>query len=84
MKYYIVGCLIALSITVQGQSKYDVALIPKELLSYASTVVRNSEVRTEVKSFDNTSYYVKKAITVLNAGGDDDAEIVLWYTRAGL
>ena len=64
-----------------AQVNYDVSLIPKELLPYASAVVRNQEVNIEVKSDDYSLYYIKTAITVLNKNGDDLARIVLWYNK---
>ncbi|RZA00683.1 MAG: DUF3857 domain-containing protein [Sphingobacteriaceae bacterium] len=81
MKYWIAACFITISITLQAQSKYDVSIIPKELLPYASTVVRNSETKINVKNAGNTVYYIKQAITVLNANGDDEAEIELLYDK---
>ena len=58
--------LLFLATSGYAQQNYAVSLIPKELLPYASAVVRNEEVSTEVKDLDNTIYHVKTAITVLN------------------
>ena len=60
---------------------YDASTVPKELLPYASAVVRNAQEAVEVKDMDNTIYYVKKIITVLNKNGDDDASLVLDYDK---
>jgi hypothetical protein len=57
-------CLFA--ITGRAQQNYDASLIPKELMSYASAVVRYSDEGIEVKDLDNTIYHIKEAITVLN------------------
>ncbi|TSD67103.1 DUF3857 domain-containing protein [Inquilinus sp. KBS0705] len=65
-----------------AQQNYDVSLIPKELLPYASAVVRNNEVDIIVNDDDNTIYHVKTAITVLNKNGDDIARIVLWHDKS--
>lgn len=65
-----------------AQQNYDVSLISKPLLPYASAVVRNEEINIEVKDDDNTVYHVKRAITVLNKNGDDIARIVLWYNKS--
>jgi hypothetical protein len=81
MKYYLFVCFAALGISVKAQQKYDAALIPKEILPYASAVMRSSEVNYEVKSFDYSTYRVKKAITVLNSSGDEAAHIVIWYDK---
>lgn len=62
-------------------ANYDASLIPKELMPYASAVIRNEEVNIEVKDLDNTVYHTKKAITVLNKNGDDIARIVIWYNK---
>lgn len=67
---------------VKAQDNYDVSLIPKELMPYASSIVRNEEVTIEVKDFDNTYYHVKKAITVLNKNGDDEADIAIWHDKS--
>ncbi|UOE46859.1 DUF3857 domain-containing protein [Mucilaginibacter sp. SMC90] len=67
---------------VKAQENYDVSLIPKELLPYASSVVRNEEVTVEVKDFDNTLCHVKKAITVFNKNGDDDVDIAIWHDKS--
>jgi hypothetical protein len=72
----LLSCL-ALGVTVHAQENYDASLIPKELLPYASAVIRNEEVNIEVKDLDNTYYHIKKAITVLNKNGARAAHIVL-------
>ncbi|WP_255496291.1 DUF3857 domain-containing protein [Mucilaginibacter sp. FT3.2] len=69
--------LLVSGIGAKAQENYATSLIPKELLSYASAVVRNEEVNIEVKDLDNTFYHVKKAITVLNKNGVREASIVL-------
>ena len=59
-----------------AQNNYDASLIPKDLLPYASAVVRNEEITIEVKDLDNAIYHVKRAITVLNKNGDDVAQLL--------
>ncbi|WEA01107.1 DUF3857 domain-containing protein [Mucilaginibacter sp. SJ] len=66
---------------VKAQENYDVSLISKDLLPYASSVVRNEEITTEVKDLDNTWLHVKMAVTVLNKNGDDDGEISIWHSK---
>ncbi|OOQ59580.1 DUF3857 domain-containing protein [Mucilaginibacter pedocola] len=80
--FYIAVLMLALTTGANAQQNYDVSLIPKDLLPYASAVVRNEEVNIEVKDDDNTVYHVKRAITVLNKNGDDLARIVLWYNKS--
>jgi hypothetical protein len=79
--FIIFCCFIATSTLANAQQNYDASLIPKELLSYASSVVRNEEVTIEVKSLDNTVYHVIKAITILNKNGDEDARIVIYHDK---
>jgi len=73
--------LLFFSLFAAAQPNYDVSLIPKELMPYASAVIRDNEVRVEVKDLDNTLYHIKTAITVLNANGDDIAHIGIWYDK---
>jgi transglutaminase-like putative cysteine protease len=65
-----------------AQENYDVSLISKDLLPYASAVVRNKEVNVEVKSLDNTYYHIKTAITILNKNADDIAHIGVWFDKS--
>src|SRR5471030_3098755 len=73
--------LLVLSTMLKAQNNYDASLIAKDLLPYASAVVRNEEVTIEVKDLNNTTYLVKKAITVLNKNGDDIAHMVIWHDK---
>jgi hypothetical protein len=75
-------CLFA--ITGRAQQNYDASLIPKELMSYASAVVRYSDEGIEVKDLDNTIYHIKEAITVLNKNGDKHAEIGVWHNKSNV
>ncbi|MFC0515967.1 DUF3857 domain-containing protein [Mucilaginibacter angelicae] len=74
--------ILSAAACVQAQENYDVSLISKDLLPYASAVVRNEEITTEVKDFDNTWLNVKRTITVLNKNGDDDVEISIWHDKS--
>jgi hypothetical protein len=64
-----------------AQQNYDSSLIPKELLPYASSVIRHEETTIEIKDIDNVIYHVQKAITILNKNGADDADIAIWYNK---
>lgn len=64
-----------------AQANYEASLIPKDLLPYASAVIRNEESSVEVKDLDNVIYHVKRAITVLNKNGDDIAHMVIFYNK---
>lgn len=82
MKALFITLFIFSAVTcVKAQENYDVSLISKDLLPYASSVVRNEEITTEVKDLDNTWLHVKMAITVLNKNGDDDGEISIWHSK---
>src|SRR6187551_1422669 len=85
MRAFLTVCfLLLLNMLANAQTNYDVSLIPKDLLPYASAVIRNKDVTIEVKDMDNTIYHIKTAITVLNKNGDDLAEIVLWYNKSNV
>ena len=77
----LIGCLFLLRTTAIAQTNYDASLIPRDLLPYASAVVRNEEITTEVKDLDNVTYHVKRAITVLNKNGDDIAHMAVYYNK---
>jgi hypothetical protein len=74
--------ILSAAACLKAQENYDVSLISKDLLPYASAVVRNEEVTTEVKDLDNTWLHIKRTITVLNKNGDDDAEISIWHDKS--
>jgi transglutaminase-like putative cysteine protease len=78
--------LIILFISVSAiasaqENIYDPGSVPKQLMPYASAVVRNSQEAVEIKDLDNTIYYVKKTITVFNKNGDKAANVVLEYDK---
>ncbi|WP_428331172.1 DUF3857 domain-containing protein [Mucilaginibacter sp.] len=76
--------LLLVTGAVIAQQNYDASLIPKDLLPYASTVVRNSEESIEIKDLDNAVHHVKIAITVLNKNGDRDAHIVIEHDKSNI
>ena len=71
-----------LSALAIAQSNYSVSLISKDMLPYASAIIRNEEITNEVKDLDNVSYHVKRAITVLNKNGDDIAHMAIFYNKS--
>jgi transglutaminase-like putative cysteine protease len=75
--------LLLVTILANAQVNYDVSLISKDLLPYASAVIRDQSVYTEVKD-NNTLYHIKTAITVLNKNGDDIAHIAVWYDKSNV
>ncbi len=76
--------ILTLGTGTYAQENYDTALIPKDLLPYASAVVRNEEVTIEVKDLDNTLCHIKRAVTILNKNGDDEAEIRAYHDKANV
>ncbi|RYD93954.1 MAG: DUF3857 domain-containing protein [Sphingobacteriales bacterium] len=82
MRIFSLLILLLPALVVKAQDDYAVNLIPKDLLPYASAVIRNQSVTTEVKDAANTIYHIKKAVTILNKNGDDIAEIVLFYDKS--
>lgn len=64
---------------VKAQQNYDVSLIPKELMAYASSVVRLSQETVTVNDADNTTLHFKQAITVLNKNGASG--IFIWHDK---
>jgi hypothetical protein len=85
MKLFLTLFLVLLiSVSASAQDNYDASLISKDLLPYASAVIRNKEVSIEVKDLDNTVYHIKEAITVLNKNGNDIAHIVVWHNKTNI
>ena len=74
--------LFAFCLSVRAQQNYDVSLIDKSLLPYASAVVRDEQISVEVKDLDNAVYHIKRVVTVLNKNGDDMARIVVWHNKS--
>jgi len=74
-------CLLLSGFVVRAQQNYEVSLIPKELLPYASAVIRDAQMSIRVGSIDNTQVHQKLAITILNKNGDEDAELSLEYDK---
>lgn len=85
MKRILTALFLLSAVTcVKAQDNYDTSLIPNDLLPYAGAVVRNEETTVEVKDLDYTLCHVKKAITVLNKNGDDEAGLVIWYDKSNI
>src|ERR1700761_2537772 len=75
---FLFSTLICFRINAQT---YEAAAIPKDLLPYASAVIRNAESTVEVKDLTDVVYHIKEVITVLNKNGDDDAHIAVYYRK---
>jgi hypothetical protein len=74
--------LLATFYLVNAQQNYDASLISKDLLPYASAVVRTDELTVEVQDLDNTIVHAKMAVTILNENGDHMANIELEHDKS--
>jgi hypothetical protein len=73
--------LLFISVTGFAQDNYDVDLIPANLRNRANACIRNEETTIDMRSPDNVMLNVKKAITVFNQNGDDEARLVIYYDK---
>ncbi len=80
-----IALTILLSILVSAASavepKYPVSAIPEDMKAGMYAVVRESESIFYIDSKSQSSYYVRKVITILNSKADDLAEIVVGYDK---
>jgi hypothetical protein len=81
IRVFVLACLNLLLLSATAQTFYPAAEIPKSLLPYASAVVRNMEMTTEVKDLNTTVNHHKVAVTILNKNGEDNADMVIWYDK---
>jgi len=82
MRKTLICALLATAFTrASAQNNYDVSLIPKDLLPYASAVIRSQEETVELKDLDNVICHVKKVVTILNQNGDDEADLTIPYDK---
>jgi len=65
-----------------AQLPYRAADIPATLRAGANAVIRDKETVVTMLSAENVIYTVKQAITVLNKGGADYADLVLPYNKS--
>jgi hypothetical protein len=83
MRYIILTfCLLSMALLANAQQNYDISLIPKELLPYASAVVRDDEMTIDVKSPDDAIVHEKTAVTIFNKNGDHMASIEQPYNKS--
>jgi len=74
-------CFVIAGTGAYSQQNYEMSLVSKDLLPYASAVVRNQEVNVEVKDLESTTYHFKTAITILNKNGDNLAHMAVFYDK---
>ena len=73
--------LLLTSLTGFSQDNYDADLVPANLRSRANACIRNEETTIDMRSPDNVMMTVKKAITVFNENGEDEARLVVFYDK---
>ncbi|KIA95912.1 hypothetical protein OC25_05015 [Pedobacter kyungheensis] len=73
--------LLATSLNVFSQDNYDADLVPATLRNRANACIRNEETTIDMRSPDNVMMSVKKAITVFNENGEDEARLVVFYDK---
>lgn len=79
--FYLMLFILPIALASKAQQNYDVSLIPKELLSHASAVIRNDETIYEVKDLNTVIMRCKEAVTVLNKNGDSEVDIRIWHNK---
>lgn len=73
---------ILFSIAAIGQQNYDVANIPSKLKTRAVATVRNDKTVVEIKSTEQVTETVTRAITVYNKNGDYYAALPIHYNKS--
>ncbi|MCJ8209840.1 DUF3857 and transglutaminase domain-containing protein [Mucilaginibacter sp. RS28] len=81
-KLFICFVLLFSSYISRAQENYSVSAIPKELMPYASAIVRKDETVVFIREKNNVIYRYKFAVTVLNKNGADEGELVLWHNKS--
>jgi hypothetical protein len=76
-----IPCLFGICGGAIAQENYGINLLSKNLMPYASAVVRSEEITIEVKDLDYSTYHVKRAITVLNKNGDEKIGLNIFYNK---
>ncbi|RZK18647.1 MAG: DUF3857 domain-containing protein [Pedobacter sp.] len=72
---------LALANIALAQDNYDVDLIPGNLKNRANSCIRIDETVVDMRAPENVMQTVKKAITVFNENGEDEARLVLHYDK---
>jgi len=74
-------CFLAFANIGFAQDDFDVDLIPGNLRNRANSCIRNEEIVVDMRAPENVMLTVKKAITVFNENGEDEARLVLYYDK---
>jgi len=80
---FLFSCISLFLVSVSGfaQDNYDVDLIPSKLRNRANACIRKEETTVDMRAPDNVILNVKKAITVFNQNGEDEARLVIYYDK---
>lgn len=81
IRIFLLACLNLFLFRANAQTAYPIADIPKNLLPYASAVIRNMEITTEVKDLNTTINHQKVVVSVLNKNGENNTDIVVWHDK---
>ncbi len=73
--------LLLLSFPALAQDEYRAAAIPESLRANAHAVVRRHETAFVVKSPGEATQRVRTVVTVLDAQGDDEAQLIVGYDK---
>jgi len=82
--FFLTLVLLITCFNIKAQQNYDAALIPKNLLPYANSVIRLQEVSMVVNDPGSSIYHIKQAITILNKNGDEMADIVVEHDKTNI
>lgn len=73
--------LALVSNAIAADPKYPVSAIPEDMVQGMYAVVRESDFRFYIESKNQSSYYRRKVVTILNAKAKDEAEVVIFYDK---
>lgn len=68
------------STNAQKKQNYAISEIPDNLLKKAKAIIRYSSREFEIKSINNATYKIKKAITILKENADSYNELLVHYS----
>lgn len=81
-KYFFLFSLIFASFSTDVFSQeYAVEVIPNGLKSRATAILRNEQTSIDMKTDNNITETVTRAITILNKSGEDYAQLTIYYDK---
>ena len=82
MNKYLIIALISF-FTIQSKAQqYAADKIPNGLKSRATAIIRNEETTIDMKTENNITETVTRAITILNKSGEEYAELTIYYDKS--